>query len=143
MQYKILIYIPEMYNALLCWHSLIDFIFINSSNISNFHHLNCHLFSKFDYKRNYLKSLSDPFSQTMGLPHIWKKIVVSLALIAKPKQDIALTNTIIIVSHPNYEAQEYNHHYIELLIIFSQHLAFVKWLIIKCAYFSPKFNNNS
>lgn len=70
---------------------------------------------------------------------------MSMALIIKPKKDIALINIIIIVSHPNYEAQEYNHHYRETFNYFPQHLAFVNsaTVINKCACFSPKFSDNS
>lgn len=68
---------------------------------------------------------------------------MSLALIVKPKQGRALIDTIIIVSHPNYEAQEYNHHYRETLNNVPNYLAFVNSVTIKFAYFSPKFNDNS
>lgn len=66
-----------------------------------------------------------------------------LALIVKTKQGISLINTIIIESHPNYVAQEYNHHYRETFNYFPKHLAFVNSVTIKYAYFSPKFSNNS
>lgn len=68
---------------------------------------------------------------------------MSLALIVKPKQGRALIDTIIIVSHPNYEAQEYNHHYRETLNNVPKYLAFVNSVTIKYAYFSPKFSDNS
>lgn len=68
---------------------------------------------------------------------------MSLALIAKPKQGRALIDTIIIVSHPNYEAQEYNHHCRETLNNVPKDLAFVNSITIKYAYFNPKFSDNS
>lgn len=118
---------PTMYNAWLCWHLFAWILFL-----STLHHLNSYLLFKFDHKRNYLKYCSESFSRT-GLSDISGKIAMCLTLIVKSKRDIVLTNTIIIVSHPNYEAQEYNHHYIETFNIFSEHLAFVNAVTIKCA----------
>lgn len=68
---------------------------------------------------------------------------MSLALIVKPKQGGALIDTIIIVSHPKYGAQEYNHHYRETLNNVPKYLAFVNSVTIKFAYVSPKFSDNS